>query len=100
MRMVYLFLQSLLPTIPASFLTFGTTPLYVFYATAPRVWGISALTDQLIAGLIMKLVGGAILWTAIGIVFFRWWRMEQRTGFDDLQWSATDREIRSGMSRR
>jgi len=100
MRMVYLFLQSLLPTIPASFLTFGTTPLYVFYATAPRVWGISALTDQRIAGLIMKLVGGAILWTVIGIVFFKWWRMEQRTGFDDLQWSQTDHEIRSGMSRR
>jgi putative membrane protein len=99
MRMVYLFLQSLLPTIPASFLTFGTSPLYVFYAAAPRVWGISALTDQLIAGLIMKLVGGAILWTAIGIIFFKWWRLEQRTGWDELQWSSAEREIRSGLHR-
>jgi putative membrane protein len=100
MRMVYLFLQSLLPTIPASFLTFGTTPLYVFYATAPRVWGISAVTDQLIAGLIMKLVGGAILWTAIGIVFFKWWRTEQRTGWDELQWGSVEREIRSELTKR
>jgi putative membrane protein len=100
MRMVYLFLQSLLPTIPASFLTFGTTPLYIFYATAPRVWGISAVTDQLIAGLIMKLVGGAILWGAIGVIFFRWWRLEQRTGWDDLQWGSMDREIRSELTKR
>ena len=57
-QMLYLFLQSLAPTIPASFLTFGQTPLYPIYETFPRIWGISALTDQLMAGLIMKLVGG------------------------------------------
>src|SRR6185295_8800853 len=51
-QMLYLFLQSLAPTIPASFLTFGHTPLYPVYATFPRIWGIDALTDQLIAGLI------------------------------------------------
>ena len=57
--MLYLFLQSLAPTIPASFLTFGDHLLYPVYGTFPRIWGIGALTDQLIAGLIMKLVGGA-----------------------------------------
>ena len=38
-QMLYLFLQSLAPTIPASFLTFGHTPLYPVYATFPRIWG-------------------------------------------------------------
>jgi putative membrane protein len=98
-RMLYLFLQSLLPTIPASFLTFGTSPLYSFYAAAPRIWGVSALTDQLVAGLIMKLVGGAILWAAIGVVFLKWWRVE-RTGWDDMEWGSVDREIRTGLTKR
>ena len=66
-QMLYLFVQSLAPTIPASFLTFGTTPLYPVYATFPRIWGISAMTDQLIAGLIMKIVGGLILWGVIAV---------------------------------
>ena len=61
-QMMYLFAQSLAPTIPASFLTFGHTLLYPVYGTFPRIWGISALNDQLIAGLEMKLIGGFILW--------------------------------------
>ena len=77
-QMLYLFVQSLAPTIPASFLTFGEHLLYPVYATFPRIWGIGALTDQLIAGLIMKLVGGAILWVFITAIFFRWYREERR----------------------
>ena len=41
-KMGYLFLQSLVPTIPASFLTLGDKPLYPIYETLPRLWGISA----------------------------------------------------------
>ena len=77
-QMLYLFLQSLAPTIPASFLTFGDHLLYPVYGTFPRIWGISALSDQLLAGLIMKLVGGAILWVFITAIFFRWYREEHR----------------------
>jgi len=77
-QMLYLFLQTILPTVPASFLTFGHTPLYRIYATFPRLWDISALTDQQSAGLIMKIVGGMYLWTIIAIVFFRWYASEER----------------------
>jgi putative membrane protein len=98
-QMVYLFVQSLAPTIPASFLTFGTSPLYPVYATFPRIWEMSALTDQLIAGLTMKLVGGAILWGVIAVVFFRWANREQREGWDAVQWQRLEREVRAGMGR-
>jgi len=98
-QMLYLFFQSLAPTIPASFLTFGTTPLYPVYATFPRIWGISAIDDQLIAGLVMKLVGGAILWVVITVVFFRWARQEQTEGWDELKFRNVEREIRSGLRR-
>jgi putative membrane protein len=99
-RMLYLFLQSIVPTVPASFLTFGTQPLYSFYATAPRIWGLSVLTDQTVAGLIMKLLGGAILWTVIAVVFFKWYFVEQQGGWDELKWRDVERDVRSELSKR
>jgi putative membrane protein len=78
-KMGYLFLQSLVPTIPASFLTLGSEPLYGIYETFPRLWGIDAMTDQVVAGLIMKIGGGLILWAVIAWVFFSWAAQEQRS---------------------
>jgi putative membrane protein len=77
-KMLYLFLQTILPTVPASFLTFGSKPLYSFYETVPRLYGWSALSDQQVAGLVMKLVGGFYLYTIIAVVFFRWYADEER----------------------
>jgi putative membrane protein len=78
--MGYLFVQSLVPTIPASFLTFATDVTYKIYGTFPRLWGLDAQTDQLIAGLIMKIGGGIVLWTAITVIWFRWAAEEERSG--------------------
>jgi putative membrane protein len=72
LRAVFIFLLSVLPTIPASFLTFGTKPLYHFYAHVPHLWGLSALDDQRLAGIILKLGVGLILWALITVTFFRW----------------------------
>ncbi len=91
MKMGYLFLQSLVPTIPASFLTLGDDPLYTIYETLPRVWGLSAHSDQVIAGLIMKLGGGFLLWGFIAWVFFSWWNEEQRYGAVDRRQRASSR---------
>ena len=98
-QMLYLFLQSLAPTIPASFLTFGHAPLYDVYATFPRIWGMSALTDQLIAGLIMKLVGGLLLWGVIAVIFFRWFEQEQRDGLDRSAYHDVQREVGAELGR-
>lgn len=98
-QLLYLFVQSIAPTIPASFLTFGSEPLYDVYATFPRIWGWNVLTDQLVAGLIMKLVGGLLLWGVMAVVFFRWANREQREGWDALRYQGVEREIRAGLSR-
>lgn len=42
-------------------LTFAPSPVYETYQEAPRVFGISALQDQQIAGLLMWVVGGLLL---------------------------------------
>lgn len=68
----YLFAQSILPTVPASFLTFGEGVLYRFYETAPPLWGVSPVTDQQVAGLLMKVGGGFLLWGMIAVLFFTW----------------------------
>jgi putative membrane protein len=78
LRMLFLFLQAVVPTIPASFLTFGAHPLYKFYDDVPRLYsGMSALEDMRIAGLIMKIGAGVVLWVVIAIVFFRWYSAEE-----------------------
>jgi putative membrane protein len=99
-QMLYLFVQSIAPTVPASFLTFGSKPLYPIYETFPRIWGISALLDQQIAGLIMKLAGGAILWTVIAVIFFRWHAREERDGMDALSFRDVERDVRAELSSR
>jgi putative membrane protein len=76
-QLAYLFVQSFVPTVLAAFMTFSQRVLYDFYAAAPRTWGLSALDDQVLAGLIMKLGGSAILWLAMGLVFFAWVRREE-----------------------
>lgn len=97
--MLYLFLQSIVPTVPASFLTFGSRPLYPIYETFPRLWGLSALTDMRIAGLTMKILGGLILWSVIAVLFFRWYQEEQTEGWDALRWRDVERDARARMLR-
>ena len=92
-RMVYLFLQSVLPTVPASFLTFAERPIYRFYAEAPRAFGLSAVDDQQLAGASMKLYAGSILWGVIVVMFFRWYARDQRATHDVLRWEDVEREL-------
>jgi putative membrane protein len=98
-QMLYLFLQSFVPTVPASFLTFGRAPLYHVYETFPRLWGVSALSDQRLAGLLMKLGGGAILWTVIAVAFFKWYGQEQREGWDALSFRDVEHDVRASLSK-
>ena len=77
-RMAYLFLQSIVPTLPASFLTFGTTVLYHFYARKATIWGLTPVADQQLAGLIMKIGAGILLWALIAVTFFQWAADEER----------------------
>ncbi len=84
-QFIYLFVQSLVPSIIASFMTFGSTVLYGFYEHVPRRWGLSPIDDQVLAGLIMKLSGGAIIFGLMAVVFFRWYNQEQREHPDALE---------------
>lgn len=77
-KMGYLFGATIIPTVPAAFLTFADYPIYGLYELAPRVMGIGAQVDQQAAGLLMKVGGDPIFLIAIAVVFFRWSAAERR----------------------
>lgn len=76
-RIGYLLLYVFVPTVPASFFTFSDYPIYSTYELAPRVAEISAVTDQRVAGLMMKTLGGFILFGTMSVMFFRWHAREE-----------------------
>ncbi|MGH9165414.1 MAG: cytochrome c oxidase assembly protein [Acidimicrobiales bacterium] len=93
-RMLYIFFQSIIPTIPAAFLTFGDGVLYRFYAGVPRPFAISAIEDQQLAGALMKVYAGLLLWSVIVVMFFRWYAEDSRDkAADILTWDDVSREL-------
>jgi putative membrane protein len=71
-QMVYLFVTSIVPTVPGAWLTFADGAVYSAYDIPDRLWGLTVTSDQQIAGLFMKLGAGSYLWLLITIIFFRW----------------------------
>jgi|CXWL01.1.fsa_nt_gi putative membrane protein len=92
LRMAYLFAQSLIPMVVAAFVTFADGAVYSFYAAAPRLWGLSAVEDQQIAGGIMKLMGSMILWSFMTVIFFQWFYQEERESVGPA-WSEVEDEL-------
>ena len=66
-KMLYLFLMSIVPTVPAGWLTFAEGVVYEAYETDDALWGISPVEDQQAAGAVMKVIGGFYLWTIIAV---------------------------------
>ena len=92
-RMLYLFGQSIVPTVPASFLTLGDSVLYASYRTTTMPFGLDPLVDQQMAGLIMKVGGGFLIWGIIMVLFFRWSAEQESGGPDHLYWRDLEPEL-------
>jgi len=70
-KMIYLFMNSVVATVPAGWLTFAEGVVYKHYNIPWRVWGLSVTDDQQIAGAIMKVGGAAFLWSIIIAMFIQ-----------------------------
>jgi putative membrane protein len=100
-QMLYLFVTSIVPTVPAAWLTFAEGSVYSAYDIPERLGDISVTTDQQVAGLTMKLVGGGFLWLIITIRFFQWASkfsdtdraVDQAGPAHDLTWADVEREF-------
>jgi len=78
LRMLYLFLLAIPCTSLAAILTLAHTALYPFYVTAPHIFGMDALQDQHLGGLLMWLPTHMFLLLALGITFFKWFSEAER----------------------
>jgi putative membrane protein len=61
-------------------LTFAPAPLYPAYGSSTTFWGLSALEDQQLGGLIMWVPAGALLLVAGLLLFARWLDAAERRG--------------------
>lgn len=52
-------------------LAFAPSALYPYYVQHARVWGLSALTDQSIAGLVMAVEQSIVMGVALAVLFMR-----------------------------
>ena len=77
LQMLYLFLLSIAQLIIFAPITFATSPLYEWYANAPRILALDAVADQQIGAIIMKIGGGILLIALIIAAFFKWYGKEQ-----------------------
>jgi cytochrome c oxidase assembly factor CtaG len=100
-QMLYLFVTSIVPTVPAGWLTFAEGTIYSAYDVPGRLWGLTITDDQQLAGVIMKLVGGGFLWVIITLRFFQWAgrfsdsdkAADQAGPPTDLTWADVEREF-------
>ncbi len=78
-QMLYLFSVLVLMTPVFAYITFSDDVLYPTYEYAPRLFpNFSALDDQLLAGVGMKIVGMGTAGLAFGVSFYRWFQAGQR----------------------
>lgn len=75
MQMLYLFLMSIPMSIVSVYIAYADAVLYPAYASAPRLWGLSPMDDQLTGALIMWIPGGLYFFAIISVIFFRWQRV-------------------------
>jgi hypothetical protein len=54
---------------------------------------MSVVTDQRVAGLLMKIGGGLLLWTVIAAIFFRWNAREESGEVPEVAWEDFEREL-------
>ena len=78
LQMIYLFVMSLAQIIVFGIITFATEPIYTHYVDAPRIWNVSALLDQQMGGIIMKVGSGFLFLGILIITFFKWFESESK----------------------
>jgi putative membrane protein len=71
-QMLYCFLMVIPMSVVAIYIAMADTVLYPAYASAPRIWDLTPMTDQHIGGLIMWIPGGLFFYGIMSVVFFRW----------------------------
>jgi putative membrane protein len=71
-KLLYVAAVRLLEAVLANIFLWSGTVFYARYAEAERLWGISPLADQNLAGAVMLLEGSIVTLGAFAFIFLRW----------------------------
>jgi putative membrane protein len=77
-QMLYLFLEAIPGTVLGAIFVFAEGPLYPFYVSAGRLFGLSPDVDQQLGGLIMGTLSSLVYLAALGGVFMAWLQQEDQ----------------------
>jgi cytochrome c oxidase assembly factor CtaG len=106
MQMLYIFVMMVFSTGLGAIITLTKDPLYPYYINAPhvlgstplpsftdgtRLWGLSVMDDQMVAGLIMWVPGNMIFFAAFMIVLYTWFNSEERKEHNEIATAIPDR---------
>ena len=71
LQMLYCFVLSIPVSLVSVFIVTAREPMYAYGDAAAR-WGVSALEDQRVGGLIMWIPSGLFFYVVLSIVFWKW----------------------------
>ncbi|HUF25769.1 MAG TPA: cytochrome c oxidase assembly protein [Gemmatimonadaceae bacterium] len=71
-QMLYSFVMVIPMSIVSIYIAMADELLYPAYASAPRIWNIDPMMDQMVGGLIMWIPGGLFFYGVMTVVFFKW----------------------------
>jgi putative membrane protein len=76
-RSAYLFAAFVLASPVGLLLAFAPSPLYQIYEDAPRLWGLSPMLDQQIAGVVMAVSEAVVFFSVFTVWFVRFLAEEE-----------------------
>jgi putative membrane protein len=77
-QMLYLALESLPLDIFGVIMIFAGSVFYTSYISAPRIFGVSALVDQQVAGGLLAVPGNLLDIVLFSVIFFSWLEHQER----------------------
>ncbi len=81
-------------------IAFASNVIYTYYLSAPRIWGFSAMQDQMISGVIMWIPGSMMFILAAIIVLARMFGAKDAPPVLPVDWDADDKFIAPGLEHR
>ena len=77
-QMLYSFLMTLPMTVVSIFIVYSDHVLYPAYASAPRLWGLSPLEDQQLAGILMAAEQAVVFFVVVAYFLVRFLAEDER----------------------
>lgn len=97
-RMTFVLVNMLSMKLLGVIISLADDVLYTFYLSQPRAWGIDAMSDQQLGGMLMWLPGGGVLWAGLGRIFWQWVRTgtppRGQSGIPELDRARAERNQR------